>query len=135
MSRQNILSGSPWEDKMGYCRAVKVGNVIEISGTVAIVDGLIVKTDDIYAQTQNILDRIADVLAGLGASMNDIVRTRMFTTDISRWQEIAQAHGVVFKDIKPVTSLYEVSALISPDYLIEIEFTAILGERRSAGAE
>ena len=129
MTRQNVLSGSPWEAEMGYCRAVKIGNVIEVSGTVAIVDGVLVKADDIYAQTQNIFDRIADVLAGLGASMNDVVRTRMFTTDISRWPEIAQAHGVVFKDIKPATSLYEVSALISPDYLIEIEFTAILGER------
>ena len=129
MTRQNVLSGSPWEAEMGYCRAVKIGNVIEVSGTVAIVDGVTVKADDLYAQTQNILDRIANVLAGLGASMSDVVRTRMFTTNISRWSEIAQAHGVVFKDIKPVTSLYEVSALISPDYLIEIEFTAILGER------
>lgn len=129
MTRQNVLSGSPWEDKMGYCRAVKIGNVIEVSGTVAIVDGIAVKANDIYAQTKNILDRIADVLAGLGASMNDVVRTRMFTTDVSRWQEIAQAHGAVFGEIKPTTSIYQISALISPDYLIEIEFTAILEER------
>ncbi|MBO0931105.1 RidA family protein [Fibrella aquatilis] len=126
MSRQNVLSGSPWEDKMGYCRAVKIGNVIEVSGTVAIVDGETVKADDIYAQTKNILDRIANVLAGLGASMSDVVRTRMFTTDVSRWQEIAKAHGAVFGEIKPTTSIYQISALISPEYLIEIEFTAIV---------
>ncbi|CCG98617.1 hypothetical protein FAES_0606 [Fibrella aestuarina BUZ 2] len=128
MARQTILSGSPWEDKMGYCRAVKIGNVIEVSGTVAIVDGQAVTATDITAQTQNILDRVASVLAGLGASMADVVRTRMFTTDVSRWEEIAVAHGAVFGDIKPTTSIYEVSALIAPEYLIEIEFTAILSD-------
>lgn len=111
---------------MGYCRAVKIGNVIEVSGTVAIVDGQTVTATDITAQTQNILTRVADVLAGLGASMDDVVRTRMFTTDVSRWEEIAVAHGAVFGTIKPTTSIYEVSALIAPEYLIEIEFTAIL---------
>ena len=128
MKRQNILSGSPWEDKMGYCRAVRIGNIIEVSGTVAIVDGETVKKDDVYAQTHNILTRIADVLAQAGAAMTDIVRTRMFTTDISRWEEIALAHGAVFGEIKPATGLYEVSALIDNDYLIEIEFTAVVGE-------
>lgn len=128
MARETILSGSPWEDKMGYCRAVKIGNVIEVSGTVAIVDGQAVTATDITAQTQNILDRVASVLAELGASMADVVRTRMFTTDVSRWEEIAVAHGAVFGDIKPTTSIYEVSALIAPEYLIEIEFTAILDD-------
>lgn len=128
MKRQNILTGSPWEDKMGYCRAVRIGNIIEVSGTVAIVDGEIVKKDDIYAQTHNILTRIADVLMQAGASMSDVVRTRMFTTDIGRWEDIAKAHGAFFGEIKPTTGIYEVSALISPDYLIEIEFTAVLGE-------
>lgn len=126
MDRRTVLSGSPWEEKMGYCRAVKIGNLIEVSGTVAIVDGKTVRNDDITAQTQNILDRVAVVLEGLGASMADVVRTRMFTTDISRWEEIAVAHGAVFGQIKPTTSLYEVSALIGPDYLIEIEFTAVV---------
>ena len=124
--RQNILSGSPWEDKMGYCRAVKIGNIVEVAGTVAIVDGEIVKKDDIYAQTMNILTRIEKVLEEAGAKMSDVVRTRMFTTDISQWEEIARAHGAYFGDIKPTTGIYEVSKLISPDYLIEIEFTAIL---------
>ncbi len=124
--RQNILSGSPWEDKMGYCRAVKIGNIVEVAGTVAIVDGETVKKDDIYAQTMNILTRIEKVLEEAGAKMSDVVRTRMFTTDISQWEEIARAHGAYFGDIKPTTGIYEVSKLISPDYLIEIEFTAIL---------
>ncbi|KAB7731736.1 RidA family protein [Rudanella paleaurantiibacter] len=128
MSRQNILTGSPWEDKMGYCRAVRIGNIIEVSGTVAIVDGETVKKDDIYAQTHNILTRVADVLTQAGASMNDVIRTRMFTTQISRWEEIARAHGAFFGEIKPTTGIYEVSALISPDYLIEIEFTAVVSE-------
>jgi enamine deaminase RidA (YjgF/YER057c/UK114 family) len=124
--RQNILSGSPWEDKMGYCRAVKIGNIVEVAGTVAIVDGENVKKDDMYAQTMNILTRIEKVLEEAGAKMSDVVRTRMFTTDISQWEEIARAHGAYFGEIKPTTGIYEVSKLISPDYLVEIEFTAIL---------
>lgn len=126
MSRQNILSGSPWEDKMGYCRAVKIGNLIEVSGTVAIIDGKIVKANDITAQTHNILSRVEQVLIGAGASMKDVIRTRMFTTQIARWEEIALAHGAFFGEIKPTTGLYEVSALISPEYLIEIEFMAMI---------
>lgn len=124
--RKNILSGSPWEDKMGYCRAVRIGNIIEIAGTVAIVDGETIKKDDIYAQTNNILERIAKVLEEAGATMADVVRTRIFTTDIAQWEEIARAHGAYFGSIKPATGLYEVSKLISPDYLVEIEFTAIV---------
>lgn len=113
---------------MGYCRAVRIGNLIEVSGTVAIVDGETIKADDMYAQTHNILTRIADVLASAGASMSDVVRTRMFTTDVSRWEEIAKAHGAFFGDIKPTTGIYQVSALIAPEYLIEIEFTAVLSD-------
>ena len=124
--RQNILSGSPWEDKMGYCRAVKIGNIIEVAGTVAIVDGETVKKDDIYAQTMNILTRIEKVLEEANAKMNDVVRTRIFTTDIAQWEEVARAHGTFFGEIKPTTGIYEVSKLISPDYMIEIEFTAIV---------
>jgi enamine deaminase RidA (YjgF/YER057c/UK114 family) len=124
--RQNILTGSPWEDKMGYCRAVKIGNIIEVSGTVAIVDGETVKHDDLYAQTMNILERIEKVLAEAGATMADVVRTRMFTTNIARWEEIAKAHGAFFGQIKPTTGIYEVSKLIAPEYLVEIEFTAVL---------
>ncbi len=126
MARKNILTGSPWEDKMGYCRAVKLGNVIEVSGTVAIVDGQDVKADDAYAQTNNIISRIEKVLEEAGAGLSDVVRTRIFTTDISLFDDIARAHGAYFKDIKPATGIYEISKLVSPDYLVEIEFTAII---------
>jgi enamine deaminase RidA (YjgF/YER057c/UK114 family) len=126
MPRQNILSGSPWEDKMGYCRAVRIGNIVEVAGTVAIVDGDIVKADDAFAQTNNIIERIAKVLEDAGAGLSDVIRTRIFTTDISRFDEIARAHGAYFGDIKPTTGIYEISKLVSPDYLVEIEFTAIV---------
>jgi enamine deaminase RidA (YjgF/YER057c/UK114 family) len=126
MSRQNILTGSPWEDKMGYCRAVRIGNIIEVAGTVAIVDGEKVKADDAYAQTSNILERIAKVLAEVGASMNDVVRTRIFTTDITQFDNIARAHGAYFGAIKPTTGIYEISKLVAPEYMVEIEFTAIM---------
>jgi enamine deaminase RidA (YjgF/YER057c/UK114 family) len=126
MSRQNILTGSPWEDKMGYCRAVRIGNIIEVSGTVAIVDGEIVKADDAFAQTNNIIERIAKVFEEAGANLKDVVRTRIFTTDITQFDNIAKAHGAYFKDIKPTTGIYEISKLVAPEYLVEIEFTAVL---------
>ncbi|ACT95080.1 RidA family protein [Dyadobacter fermentans] len=126
MSRQNILSGSPWEDKMCYCRAVRIGNIVEVAGTVAIVDGDKVKADDAFAQTNNIIERIEKVLQDAGASLADVVRTRIFTTDINCFDDIARAHGAYFRDIKPTTGIYEISKLVSPDYLVEIEFTAIV---------
>jgi enamine deaminase RidA (YjgF/YER057c/UK114 family) len=126
MSRKNILSGSPWEDKMGYCRAVRIGNIIEVAGTVAIVDGEKVKADDAYAQTFNIIERIEAVLQQAGAQLSDVIRTRIFTTDISNFDDIAKAHGSFFSEIKPTTGIYEISKLVSPDYLVEIEFTAVL---------
>jgi enamine deaminase RidA (YjgF/YER057c/UK114 family) len=126
MSRQNILSGSPWEDKMGYCRAVRIGNIVEVAGTVAIVDGEKVKADDAYAQTHNIIERIAKVLEDAGTSLNDVIRTRIFTTNMTHFDDIARAHGAFFKDIKPTTGIYEINGLVSPDYLVEIEFTAVI---------
>ena len=126
MKRQNILTGSPWEEKMGYCRAVKIGNIIEVSGTVAIIDSNTVKADDAYAQTLNILERVAVVLQDLDASMSDVIRTRIFTTDINSFEAVAKAHATFFKDIKPATGFYEVSKLVAPEYLVEIEFTAVL---------
>jgi len=126
MPKQTILTGSPWEDKVGYCRAVRIGNLIEVSGTVAIVDGETVRADDAYAQTKNIIDRIALVLQQAGASLQDVVRTRIFTTDIDRFDDIARAHGEAFRDIKPTTAMYEISRLVAPEYLVEIEFTAIV---------
>ena len=129
MKRENILTGSPWEDKMGYCRAVRIGNTIEVSGTVAIVDGEKVKADDAYAQTVNILERVQVVLEDLKVSMEDVIRTRIFTTDITTFEDVAKAHAQFFKDIKPTTGFYEINKLVAPEYLVEIEFTAIAPQK------
>ena len=126
MKRENILSGSPWEEKMGYCRAVRIGNIIEVSGTVAIIDGKLVTATDAYAQTYNIIERVEKVLADLNASLKDVIRTRIFTTDITSFEAVANAHSAFFKDIKPATGFYEISKLVAPEYLVEIEFTAVL---------
>ncbi|MEG0849570.1 MULTISPECIES: RidA family protein [Flavobacterium] len=126
MKRENILTGSPWEDKMGYCRAVRIGNIIEVSGTVAIVDGENVKADDAYAQTYNILERVEKVLEDLNVGMKDVIRTRIFTTNISTFEDVARAHSAFFKDVKPTTGFYEISKLVAPEYLVEIEFTAVV---------
>jgi len=129
MSRTNYSSGSKWEDIVGYSRAVKIGNIIEVTGTVASGDdGNVVGKDDAYAQTKFIYQKIEIVLQRAGARMSDVVRVRMFVTDISRWQEYGKAHSEFFKDIKPCNTMVEVSALIEPGYLIEIEATAILDE-------
>lgn len=128
MKRENILTGSPWEDKMGYCRAVRIGNIVEVSGTVAIVDGEKVKADDAHAQTLNILERVEKVLENLNVSMKDVIRTRIFTTDINTFEAVALAHSSYFKDIKPTTGFYEISKLVAPEYLVEIEFTAVITE-------
>jgi enamine deaminase RidA (YjgF/YER057c/UK114 family) len=128
MKRENILTGSPWEDKMGYCRAVRIGNIIEVSGTVAIVDGEKVKADDAYAQTLNILERVEKVLEDLNVGMKDVIRTRIFTTDVSTFEAVATAHAAFFKDIKPTTGFYGINQLVAPEYLVEIEFTAIASE-------
>lgn len=126
-NRTNISSGAIWENKVGYSRAVKIGNHIEVSGTVAADEtGSVVGKDDAYAQTKYILQKIEKALTQAGASLHDVVRTRMFVTDISRFDEYAKAHGETFSDIKPCTSMIEVKGLVSPDYLIEIEATAIL---------
>jgi enamine deaminase RidA (YjgF/YER057c/UK114 family) len=128
MKRENILTGSPWEDKMGYCRAVRIGNIIEVSGTVAIVDGDKVKADDAYAQTLNILERIEVVLKDLNVGMKDVIRTRIFTTDITTFEDVASAHATYFKDVKPTTGFYGINQLVAPEYLVEIEFTAVVSE-------
>lgn len=125
--RINYSSGSKWEDIVGYSRAVRVGNLIEVTGTVASgEDGNVVGKDDAYVQTKYIYERIENVLKQAGAEMKDVIRVRMFVTDISRWQEYGRAHSEFFKDIKPCNTMVEVSALIEPDYLIEIEATAMV---------
>jgi enamine deaminase RidA (YjgF/YER057c/UK114 family) len=129
MERVNYSSGSKWEDIVGYSRAVKVGNVIEVTGTVASGDdGNVVGKDDAYAQTKYIYQKIEKVLGRAGATMRDVVRVRMFVTDIARWQEYGRAHSEFFKTIKPCNTMVEVKALIEPEYLVEIEATAIILE-------
>ncbi len=124
--RKLISSGAKWEDIVGYSRAVRVGNIIEVAGTTAVKDGEIVGKDDMYAQTRCIFEIIEKALQEAGASMEDVVRTRMYVTDISRWEEVGKAHGEFFKTIKPASSMLEISGLVNPDMLIEIEVTAIL---------
>ena len=127
MQRVNYSSGAKWEDIVGYSRAVKIGNVIEVTGTVAVNEhSKLIGGDSAYEQTKFILQKIAIVLEKAGAGMTDVVRTRMFVTDISRWEEYGKAHGEFFGQIKPCTTMVEVSRLISPEYLVEIEATAIL---------
>lgn len=123
--KQLISSGSPWEDVVGYSRAVKVGNVVEVAGTTAMDGDILVGRGDIYAQTVFILKKIESALMQAGATMQDVVRTRMFVTDISQWELVGKAHGEFFKNIKPVATMVEVSRLINDDLLIEIEVTAI----------
>jgi enamine deaminase RidA (YjgF/YER057c/UK114 family) len=129
MERTNYLSGSKWEDIVGYSRAVKVGDVVEVSGTVASdAEGKVVGSGDAYAQTKYIYEKIEEVLKRAGAEMKDVIRVRMFVTDISRWQEYGKAHSESFKKIKPCNTMVQVSSLIEPDYLVEIEVTAIISE-------
>jgi enamine deaminase RidA (YjgF/YER057c/UK114 family) len=127
MERTNYSSGAKWEDIVGYSRAVKMGNIIEVTGTVAVDENnMLVGKDDAYLQTKFIIEKIEKVLERAGASLKDVIRTRMFVTDINLWEEYGKAHGEFFKNIKPCTSMIEVKGLIAPEYLIEIEATAII---------
>jgi enamine deaminase RidA (YjgF/YER057c/UK114 family) len=127
-TRTLYSSGTPWEPIVGYSRAVRVGNIIEVSGTVAADEhGTLIGEDDLYLQTQFILRKIEAVLLQAGATLDQVVRTRMFVTDISRWEEAAKAHGEIFASIRPCTTMVEVSRLIGDGQLIEIEATAVLG--------
>jgi enamine deaminase RidA (YjgF/YER057c/UK114 family) len=124
--RLNISSGAKWERIVGYSRAVRVGNQVEVAGTTATEGDTIIGISDIYVQTKHILGKIEKALTEAGCSMQDVVRTRIFTTDISRWEAISKAHGEFFKDIRPASTMVEVKALIDPGLLVEIEATAIL---------
>jgi enamine deaminase RidA (YjgF/YER057c/UK114 family) len=124
--RINISSGAKWEDIVGYSRAVRIGNTVEVAGTTAVNGEEIVGKNDAYAQTAFILLKIASALKEAGAGMEDVVRTRIFTTDISKWEEIGKAHGEVFRNIKPAATMVEIKALINPDLMVEIEATAII---------
>jgi enamine deaminase RidA (YjgF/YER057c/UK114 family) len=125
MERKNYSSGAKWEDIVGYSRAVQVGNVLEVTGTVSADENGVVGRGDMYAQTKFALQKIERVIQQAGFTMKDVVRTRIFVTDISRWEEAGKAHAEFFRTIKPCTTMVQVSKLIEDDYLVEIEATAI----------
>jgi len=126
MMRQNISSNTIWEERFGYSRAVRVGNVIEVSGTTAVDGEEVIGKGNIYLQTKFIFSKIEKALHSAGGGLKDIVRIRMFVTDISHSDEVGRAHGEIFREIKPTASLIEVKGLIHPDLLIEIEVTALI---------
>jgi reactive intermediate/imine deaminase len=127
--RQRISSGAPWEAVVGYSRAVRVGNTVYIAGTTAVgPDGAVVGRGNAGAQTRAVLQKIEATLREAGATLADVVRTRIYTTDISRWEEIGRVHGEFFRDVRPAATMVEVAGLIDPDMLVEIEAEAIIGE-------
>ena len=126
-TRINISSGAKWEEIVGYCRAVRLGNVVEVAGTTAVDEaGATVGAGNPYDQTIYILQKIDKAPHQAGDSMQNVVRTRMFVTDITRWEEVGRAHGEFFRDVRPAATMVEVNALISPELMVEIEVSAIL---------
>jgi enamine deaminase RidA (YjgF/YER057c/UK114 family) len=126
MSRRNIPSGASWEEEIGYSRAVRIGNTIEVAGTTATNGYEVVAKGDAFEQTRFIIQKIEQALKTAGASLSNVIRTRIYITDINNWQEVGKAHGEYFKDIKPASTMVAVSGLINPDHLVEIEATAVL---------
>lgn len=128
MEFERVFSGAPWEERVGYCRALRAGDRIFVTGTAPVAEGGGVHAPgDAYEQARRCLEIIAAALAELGAGLEDVVRTRMFVTDIERWEEIGRAHGEAFRGHPPTTTLVEVSRLIDPEMLVEIEADAVVG--------
>lgn len=128
MSRKNVYSGTAWEPKVAYCRATRAGNLIFVSGTVAVAeDGKVVGAGDLYEQSKYAIGKIARALGELGARLSDVVRTRTFLTDITRFEEFARAHGEAFRGIDPAATCVEVNRLVAPEFLVEIEVDAVVG--------
>jgi enamine deaminase RidA (YjgF/YER057c/UK114 family) len=127
--RKNVSTGTPWEAVHGYSRAVRVGSLVFVSGTTASdAEGNVIGVGNVYTQTAYALQKIARALGEVNASLNDVVRTRCFVTDISQWKEVSKAHAEVFGDIRPVSTMVEVKALIDPAHLVEIEVDAVVSE-------
>lgn len=127
--RIRVSSGTIWEDKIGYSRAVRIGNLIEVSGTAAIDRDRVVAPGDPYQQTRFIIQKIKKTLEDAGASLSDVIRTRIYVTNIKGWSAVGKAHGEYFKEIKPVTTMVEVKSLIDPNFVVELEATAYLKEK------
>ena len=128
MNKIKISSNTKWENIVGYSRAVRIGNIVEVSGTTAVDGEKIIGVGNPYEQAMYIFNKIEKALLGAGATMNDVIRTRMYVTNIDDWEAIGKAHGKFFKDIKPASTMVEVSRLIHPDLLLEIEVSAVVNE-------